>query len=181
MNIEISPDELTAKPSVREKFFPPVKPLWHVSSGLAKKIIEESEPTPLAIDAFFKICSVDAPIRKQPSMHKIHIATALYYGYKEDQISGAQRFAPLVRVRQIFFFLAHQLSGQSLIQIGRFTGGRDHTTVLHGTRKIQAILLQYDEQKHLSREIEEITALINWKPDASDPNQFPLPFAEAAE
>jgi chromosomal replication initiator protein len=37
-------------------------------------------------------------------------------------------------------YLTRQLTGESLEGIGRFFGGRDHTTVLHGCRKTEQLL-----------------------------------------
>jgi chromosomal replication initiator protein len=37
-------------------------------------------------------------------------------------------------------YLARQMTGKSLKQIGEFFGGRDHTTVLHGCRKTESLI-----------------------------------------
>ena len=55
-----------------------------------------------------------------------------------DLIS-ARRTADVVRPRQIAMFLAKNLTPNSLPVIGRKFGGRDHTTVLHAVRKIEAL------------------------------------------
>ena len=41
--------------------------------------------------------------------------------------------------RQIAMYLARQLTGASLEEIGREFGGRHHTTVLHSVNKIEAM------------------------------------------
>jgi chromosomal replication initiator protein len=38
-------------------------------------------------------------------------------------------------------YLARKITGESLQQIGRYFGGRDHTTVLHHCRKIDSAIL----------------------------------------
>jgi chromosomal replication initiator protein len=45
-----------------------------------------------------------------------------------------------VKPRQVAMFLAKMLTLRSLPEIGRRFGGRDHTTVLHAVRKIEALL-----------------------------------------
>ena len=42
-------------------------------------------------------------------------------------------------------YLCKQLTTRSLPEIGRRFGGRDHTTVMHGVRKIEE-LMQQDSQ-----------------------------------
>ncbi len=44
-----------------------------------------------------------------------------------------------MRPRQIGMYLAKTLTARSLPEIGRRFGGRDHTTVLHAIRKIEAL------------------------------------------
>ena len=52
---------------------------------------------------------------------------------------GQGRDRTLTYWRHILMYLAHRFTGYSFPQIGRLTGGRDHTTVLHGVRKITAM------------------------------------------
>nr|WP_264629494.1 helix-turn-helix domain-containing protein [Bradyrhizobium elkanii] len=53
----------------------------------------------------------------------------------EEGLSGPDQTAPIVRFRQITMAVARRLTGMSLPQIGQAFGGRDHTTVLHASRK----------------------------------------------
>jgi chromosomal replication initiator protein len=50
------------------------------------------------------------------------------------------RVRRIARPRQIAMYLARQLTKMSYPQIGRRLGGRDHTTILHGNRKIIRML-----------------------------------------
>ena len=43
---------------------------------------------------------------------------------------------------QIAMFLSKQLTSRSLPEIGRRFGGRDHTTVMHGVRRIEELRTQ---------------------------------------
>lgn len=56
---------------------------------------------------------------------------------KEDFVSE-RRFKPAVEARQIFYWLARYYNSTSLPQIGRYVGRRDHSTVQHGVRKVDA-------------------------------------------
>jgi hypothetical protein len=61
------------------------------------------------------------------------------YGVNETDLLSVRRTAKVVRPRQIAMYLAKTLTTNSLSEIGRRFGGRDHTTVLHAVRKIGAI------------------------------------------
>jgi hypothetical protein len=53
-------------------------------------------------------------------------------------MTSARRTARVVQPRQVAMYLAKVLTGRSLPEIGRRFGGRNHTTVLHAVRKIEA-------------------------------------------
>jgi chromosomal replication initiator protein len=46
---------------------------------------------------------------------------------------------PAVFNRQIAMYLAHRVGGWSTTRIGRFYNGRDHSTVCHAIKRIQAL------------------------------------------
>ncbi|MGD9548173.1 MAG: chromosomal replication initiator protein DnaA [Candidatus Krumholzibacteriia bacterium] len=54
-----------------------------------------------------------------------------------DQLKSKRRTQDLARARQLAMFLAREMTGASLNQIGRAFGGRDHSTVAHACQKIQ--------------------------------------------
>lgn len=54
-----------------------------------------------------------------------------------DDLVGRKRLQNVVQARQLAMYLARTESYHSLVQIGAFFGGRDHTTVLHSCRKIE--------------------------------------------
>ena len=56
-----------------------------------------------------------------------------------DMISG-RRTKDIVFPRQIAFYIAHKITMRSTPQIGARFGGKDHTTVLHACRKVQALI-----------------------------------------
>ncbi|OJY66599.1 MAG: hypothetical protein BGP09_31360 [Rhizobium sp. 60-20] len=59
-------------------------------------------------------------------------------GWTFSTIVGPQRRRPVVRVRQKLMWEVSEKFNLSLPQIGRMFGGRDHTTVLHAIRKVEA-------------------------------------------
>ena len=46
----------------------------------------------------------------------------------------------VARPRQVAMYLSKQLTPRSLPEIGRRFGGRDHTTIMHGIRKIEELM-----------------------------------------
>ncbi len=52
---------------------------------------------------------------------------------------SARRMKEIVRPRQVVFWLCRRFTRRSLPVIGRYTGGRDHTTVLHGVRRVDVV------------------------------------------
>ena len=60
-----------------------------------------------------------------------------HYNIRLSDMLGPKRLRSFARPRQIAMYLCKQLTSRSLPEIGRRFGGRDHTTVMHGVRKIE--------------------------------------------
>lgn len=75
---------------------------------------------------------------------------ASFYSLTPEDLKGPSRSQKIVKPRHIAMYLARQETDASLPQIGKALGGRDHTTVLHGSNKISD-LVERDER--LRREI----------------------------
>lgn len=76
---------------------------------------------------------------KRVKIEEIQKLVATHYNVTRADILSARRTANVVRPRQIAMYLAKVLTPRSLPEIGRRFGGRDHTTVLHAVRKIEAL------------------------------------------
>jgi len=72
-------------------------------------------------------------------------ATASFYNIAVEDLTGRRRNKEIALARHVAMYLARELTDASLPQIGEAFGGRDHTTVLHGYKKI-AENLEWDEQ-----------------------------------
>ncbi|WP_407529403.1 helix-turn-helix domain-containing protein [Methylobacterium oryzisoli] len=59
-------------------------------------------------------------------------------GVPADEIMGERRHAPIVKARQIAAWLANRHTKASLGEIARRLGGKDHTTILHAARRVDA-------------------------------------------
>ncbi len=76
-----------------------------------------------------------------------------FYNIKPTQIKGEKRDAFLVKARQIAMFLLKKEMKLTYVEIGNLLGGRDHTTVIHGVEKVEAML----KNKIFQQEIMGIT------------------------
>lgn len=91
---------------------------------------------------------------KRITIDDIQKATAEHYGMKQADLLSERRNRAVARPRQAAMWLAKQLTTRSLPDIGRRFGGRDHTTVLHAVRRIEALRA---EDNALSHDLEVIT------------------------
>jgi chromosomal replication initiator protein len=96
---------------------------------------------------------------KRIKIEDIQRVVARQYNVSRSDLLSSRRTANVVRPRQVAMYLAKTLTLRSLPEIGRRFGGRDHTTVLHAVRKIEALVgkdvaLQ-DEVESLKRQLQE--------------------------
>jgi chromosomal replication initiator protein len=94
---------------------------------------------------------------KRVKIEDIQKLVASHYNVTKADILSARRTANVVRPRQIAMYLAKTLTPRSLPEIGRRFGGRDHTTVLHAVRKIEALA---GADGRLSEEIDLLKRLL---------------------
>ncbi|WP_378947423.1 chromosomal replication initiator protein DnaA [Paracoccus sp. R86501] len=66
---------------------------------------------------------------------------AEHYNIRLADMMGPKRARNVARPRQIAMYLSKQLTSRSLPEIGRRFGGRDHTTIMHGVRKIEELII----------------------------------------
>lgn len=68
-------------------------------------------------------------------------ATVMHFGLPKEAMTNSARYRSVARPRQIAMYLIREMCPHmSYPGIGRLMGGRDHTTVLHGVRKITELL-----------------------------------------
>jgi len=75
-----------------------------------------------------------------PAVRKIVEMVSKVSGVPVHELKGKSKVAPLVDARQVIMFLAYRFTDRSLPVIGKELGGRDHTTAMHGERKIERII-----------------------------------------
>jgi chromosomal replication initiator protein len=82
------------------------------------------------------------------SLQDILDATGQRYSVSADDLRSGKRFAALVHARHIGMYLSKTLTSQSVADIGRFYGNRDHATVLHAARKISDLMKRDENVRH---------------------------------
>lgn len=73
------------------------------------------------------------------SIENIQKTVADYYKIRVADLLSKKRSRSIARPRQVAMALAKELTNHSLPEIGDAFGGRDHTTVLHGCRRIEGL------------------------------------------
>ncbi len=105
--------------------------------------------------------NVISPDKSKPVTPDLIIKTvADYYGntFTAEDITGKNRSREISYPRQICMYLCDKYTSLSLAAIGEALGNKDHSTVLHGIRKIKADL-ETDQQ--LRGTIDSITKKLN--------------------
>jgi chromosomal replication initiator protein len=76
------------------------------------------------------------------TIEEIQRRVSEHYNIRLSDMIGPKRVRSYARPRQVAMFLCKQLTSRSLPEIGRRFGGRDHTTVMHGVRRIEELRVQ---------------------------------------
>jgi len=74
---------------------------------------------------------------RKVTIDEIQRTVADYFNLRLAEMLSQRRARSISRPRQVAMYLSKQLTSRSLPEIGRRFGGRDHTTVMHGVRKIE--------------------------------------------
>ncbi len=83
--------------------------------------------------------------------------TAGYFSLSTDDLVSKSRSRPLTQARHIAMYLTRECTGLSLMKIGEIFGGRDHTTVLHGIKKVEDEMRARDTT---FRQVQDLTRII---------------------
>ena len=84
--------------------------------------------------------------------------TAEMFGFEIEQITGGSRRRPLVDARQVAMYVTRNMTDLSFPDIGKAFGNRDHTTVMHAVRKIEA---RMGERQQIFDKVTELQQRLN--------------------
>jgi chromosomal replication initiator protein len=76
---------------------------------------------------------------RKVTVEEIQRRVSEHYSIRLSDMIGPKRVRSIARPRQVAMYLSKQLTSRSLPEIGRRFGGRDHTTVMHGVRRIEEL------------------------------------------
>ena len=104
----------------------------------------------MAADYSRNICSVE----------NIIFSVSGKFGFTVRQMKYGGRDARLVAARHALFYLCRKYTPLSLPRIGEMLGGFDHTTVLHGFKKVSDIVTNEDTEYAQSvRDLERVLSV----------------------
>ena len=77
---------------------------------------------------------------RRVTIDEIQRKVAEHYNIRLADMIGSKRTRTIARPRQVAMYLAKHLTMRSLPDIGRRFGGRDHTTIMHGVKRIDELI-----------------------------------------
>ncbi len=95
---------------------------------------------------------------RRVGIEDIQKKVAEHFNIRLADMHSPRRARAVARPRQVAMYLSKQLTTHSLPEIGRKFGGRDHTTIIHGVRKIEELML---EEPQLRDDIERLKRAIS--------------------
>jgi len=110
--------------------------------GALRRLVANSRFTGVTINLDFARAALQDLVIAQDklvTLDNIQKTVASYYKIRVSDLVSASRVRAVARPRQIAMTLAKELTKNSLPEIGRAFGGRDHTTVIHAMRKIETL------------------------------------------
>jgi chromosomal replication initiator protein len=95
----------------------------------------------------------EAPARI--TAQRIQDVVAAHWGIHPSGLASKRRTKDLTVPRQVAMYLIRELLDLPLVQIGYHFGGRDHSTVIHSIRKVEATLEADGEFRETLRKLRE--------------------------
>src|SRR5207237_8581602 len=72
-----------------------------------------------------------------PSIDRVQEVVARRWGVTPEGLRSKERTKTLTIPRQVAMYLARNMLGLQLVEIGQAFGGRDHSTVIHSVDKVE--------------------------------------------
>ncbi len=118
---------------------------------------------PLDVDlASLVLSDLITKVAKPPvTAERIITLTGEMFDFEVEQITGGSRRRPLVDARQVAMYVTRNMTELSFPDIGKAFGNRDHTTVMHACRKIEA---RMGERQQIFDRVTELQHRLNNPP-----------------
>jgi len=129
--------------------------------GALTRVVAFSSLTgrPMSVDLAQDVLKDVFPQGEAPevSIERIQTTVSERFGLSMVELCSDRRSQNIVYPRQVAMYLSRELTDASLPKIGRESGGRDHTTVIHATSKIARMIR---EDRSVYNLVQELTARI---------------------
>lgn len=133
-----------------------------------KTNIRELEGSLIKLGAYSSILNIDIDIeiakeqlklsedleQKVVNIDTIARTVSNYFKINLGDIRGKSRVKEITKARHIAMYLAHQLTKTTLQNIGEYFSHRDHTSVMHGIKKIKKEVKDNSQSSQIVYEIE---------------------------
>ncbi len=100
----------------------------------------------LAEEALKDVIYPNKPKEVTPTL--ILNVVAEHFGIKPEDISSKKRNSEFVIPRQVVMYLCRELTDASYSNIGKLVGKKDHTTIIHGAKKISEEIKMNEELRN---------------------------------
>lgn len=110
--------------------------------GAFNKLLAYGQLTGRTIDLEFAQAMLADTVRanaRRITVDEIQKVCAAHYRIDPAEMRSKRRARAIARPRQVAMYLAKKMTPRSLPEIGRIFGGRDHSTVIHAVRTIEAL------------------------------------------
>jgi len=126
----------------------PPEPIVTTAPPKAPPIAPPEPEPPIDLPNFLALPPYEGTIITWPAVGSKPIIrhTAEYFRITVEHLLSSHRSQPLVEARWIAMYLLKKLKHFSYPEIARRMGNRDHTTVLHGVRRVAALVCAGDEK-----------------------------------
>jgi chromosomal replication initiator protein len=106
---------------------------------IAEKVLDDRE---ISIETAKCILSdyIRASSSTAPTIDKIKKSVAHFYGIKLSDLTSTNRARAVTRPRQIAMYLAKTMTSESLPNIGKEFGGKNHATVIHSVKIVNQLM-----------------------------------------
>lgn len=153
----------TASRSLAEAIQGSVPELLGALTALEAARVNINEPiAPLDVECYL--------LRRQPraafGLQNLASLAARHFELKVADLKSPSRERCVVLARGVAMYLARQSTGKTLVEIGLFFGGRDHSTVLHGCRQIERLLQSDARTRQAVETLQTELAASNARPRA---------------
>ncbi|PZU59969.1 MAG: chromosomal replication initiator protein DnaA [Sphingobium sp.] len=110
--------------------------------GAFNKLVAYGQLTGRKVDMEFAQSMLADAVRanaRRITVDEIQKACAAHYRIDPAEMRSKRRARAVARPRQVAMYLSKKMTPRSLPEIGRIFGGRDHSTVIHAIRTIEAL------------------------------------------